>query len=228
MARRRPPEPPPADEAELLQRARTLAGRTVDWVAEAFDDEQLALERAGRKGRTGLLLEAALGADSGSLAEPDFSALGIELKTIPVDRTARPLETTWVCVAPVDGSMEPLWERSWARRKLSRVLFVPIVGERKSPPGTRLIGSPVLWSPTSEEEAVLRADYEEIGELVRTGRWDLISGRLGTALHLRPKAATHRDLVPALNQDGEWIEVGPRGFYLRRSFTGAILARAFG
>ena len=228
MARRRPPEPPPRDEAQLLYRARTLAGRTVDWVAETFDDQQRALERAGRKGRTGALLEAALGADASSKAEPDFVGLGIELKTIPVDATARPLETTWVCVAPVDGRLETAWENSWARRKLARVLWVPIVGDRGSPPGGRKLGSPILWSPSEEEEAVLRTDYEELSELIATGRWDLIDGTLGDALHLRPKAASSRELTPALNEDGEWIEVNPRGFYLRRSFTGAILAAEFG
>ncbi len=29
--------------------------------------------------------------------------LGVELKTIPVDSLGRPLETTFVCVAPVNG-----------------------------------------------------------------------------------------------------------------------------
>ena len=228
MTRRRPPEPPPTDEAELLYRARTLAGRTVAWVAETFDDEQLALERAGRKGRTGALLEAALGADASTRAEPDFSGLGIELKTIPVDANAKPLETTWVCVAPVDGSLDPAWEQSWARRKLRRVLWIPIVGARGTKPDERVVGGPVLWTPSPEEDAVLREDYEELTELIATGRWDLLSGSLGEALHLRPKAASSRDLSPALNEDGEWIEVNPRGFYLRRSFTSAILARAFG
>jgi len=200
----------------------------VAWVAQTFDDEHLALERAGRKGRTGALLEAALGADASSTAEPDFSGIGVELKTIPVDATAKPLQTTWVCVAPVDGSLETSWERSWARRKLRRVLWVPIVGPRGAKADDKVVGSPVLWSPSPEEEAVLRADYEELAELIATGRWDLISGKLGVALHLRPKAASSRDLTPALNEDGEWIEVNPRGFYLRRSFTGAILRRAFG
>jgi len=228
LARRRPPEPPPADEAELVHRARTLAGRTVAWVAETFDDEQRALERAGRKGRTGALLEAALGADASTRAEPDFSGLGIELKTIPVDASAKPLETTWVCTAPVDGSLETSWDVSWARRKLRRVLWIPIVGARGAEPDAKVVGGPVLWSPSPDEEATLRRDYEELAELIATGRWDLLSGKLGDALHLRPKAASSRDLTPALNEDGEWIEVNPRGFYLRRSFTAAILQRAFG
>lgn len=77
---------PPRDEAELLARARALRGRPV---------EPSGLHR---KGKTGELVERALGAHGGSTATWDFPDLGVELKTIPVDaRTAMPRESTFVC-----------------------------------------------------------------------------------------------------------------------------------
>ena len=56
------------------------------------------------KGWVGMLLEYWLGADAGSKAEQDFAHLGVELKTIPVDESGVPLETTFVCVAPLTGN----------------------------------------------------------------------------------------------------------------------------
>lgn len=51
-----------------------------------------------------MLLELYLGAMAGSKPEQDFPELGIELKTIPVDAAGKPLETTFVCVAPLTGN----------------------------------------------------------------------------------------------------------------------------
>lgn len=184
-------------------------------------------DRTGHKGRVGDLLEAALGATAGSRCEPDFPQLGIELKTIPVDDSAVPLESSWVCHAPIDGSLEPAWGGSQVRTKLACVLWVPIVGRRDQPWPERRIGAPALWTPTDAEEATLLRDYEEIAELIRLGRWDRLDATLGEALQLRPKAASSRDTTPALDERGEWIEMGPRGFYLRRSFTRTVLASFF-
>lgn len=215
----------PASREELLARADAIAGRTVGHLAE-----QLGLvippDLRGHKGWIGHVLEKALGAPPGSGAAPDFPALGVELKTIPVDERAVPRESTWVCWAPLDGSMAAVWEESLAFQKLSAVLWVPVVGD--GPPGDRFIGRAVAWTPSEAEEATLREDWEEITELIREGRIDLLVASLGAALQIRPKAASSRDVVRYLGPDGDWLETGPRGFYLRRTFTAEVLRRAFG
>jgi DNA mismatch repair protein MutH len=53
--------------------------------------------------------------------EQDFAALGVELKTIPIDSQGKPLETTFVCVAPLTGNTGVTWETSHVRHKLKRV-----------------------------------------------------------------------------------------------------------
>jgi DNA mismatch repair protein MutH len=217
----------PASPEELIGRAWRLAGRTVEDVARATGRAP-SDDRTGHKGRLGHLLEAALGATAGSAAEPDFPELGIELKTIPVNEAADPHESTWVCSAPVDGSLPPTWEGSVARHKLACVLWIPIVGGKKQPWPERRVGAPLLWSPSDEIDALLRRDYEEIAELMGQGRWDLLTAKLGEALQLRPKAASSRETTLALDAEGGWIETNPRGFYLRRTFTRRILAAAFG
>lgn len=216
--------PPPDSETVLLARAEALAGHTLGWLAAelsvAVPDD---LRRD--KGFIGNLVEAALGATAGSRAEPDFPHLGVELKTLPVDRRGRPRESTYVCTAPLDGSLAHTWDDSWVRHKLARVLWVPIVGSPDVSVGDRIMGAPILWSPTPEEEAVLRADWESLTEAIGLGETWQLRGRKGKALQLRPKAAHAREMKWVLDDEGEWAQVNPRGFYLRPSFTRGVLER---
>ncbi len=219
-----PPPPPPRDEAELLARARDLAGLSLGRLAA---DRRIVvpadLRRA--KGWAGQVLEQALGATASSRALPDFPDLGVELKSIPVDPAGCPRESTYVCTAPLDGSMPRHWPDSWVCKKLRRVLWIPLVTPAGSSPAERLVGSPVLWTPDADEAGVLQADYEELTELIDMGQIWQLDARRGRALQLRPKGAHSDHLVWALDEEGEWVRTSPRGFYLRARFTADVLAR---
>jgi len=110
---------PPENESVLLARAHALAGQTLAALAaQAALPMPADLKRD--KGWVGMLLERYLGASAGSKAEQDFAHLGIELKTIPIDAQGKPLETTFVCVAPLTGNSGVTWETSHVRHKLAR------------------------------------------------------------------------------------------------------------
>lgn len=217
---------PPENEHALLQRALALAGYTL---AELARIAQLPLPTNLKrdKGWTGILLERFLGASAGSKPEQDFPAIGVELKTIPIDELGRPLETTFVCVAPLTGNSGVTWESSHVRHKLARVLWIPVEGSRHIPLGERHIGTPVIWSPSPEEDEQLRRDWEELMDLIVLGRVESITARHGEALQLRPKAANGRALTEAVGEFGQPIMTLPRGFYLKKTFTGPLLARHF-
>lgn len=216
---------PPSSEPELLDRARDLAGRTLAEVA-ARADLALPADLKRRKGTVGMLLEQALGATAGSRALPDFPALGVELKTLPVGPNRMPRESTFVCTLCLRKVAEVEFAHSLVRRKLARVLFVPVEADPALPLGERRVGAPFLWSPTPEEEAVLRADWDELVGRIGCGLADLVTGHLGQALQIRPKAAHGGVRTRALDEDGALIEAMPRGFYLRARFTGGLLTRA--
>ncbi len=221
------PPDAPADEAELLARARSLAGRTL---AEVARRNHLLVPRDLRhqKGWVGNALEVALGARAGSKPVPDFEHLGIELKTLPIGRNGRPRESTFVGVVPVDVLHGMTWETSHCRRKLHRVLWVPVQADPDLPIGDRRVGSPLLWScDWPPGAAVLRADWETHTERIRLGEIDAISARDGEVLQIRPKALTARERRPIVGEDGWLAPTLPRGFYLRASFTAAILARNY-
>ncbi|MBX3252018.1 MAG: DNA mismatch repair protein MutH [Myxococcales bacterium] len=218
---------PPTSEEELLARARALAGRTVGEVARALG-ERPSHDPRRTKGLAGQLAERALGADAGSLDEPDFLGLGVELKTLPVSADGRPQESTYVCVLSLGDLAERDFEDTAVWRKLARVLWVPIEAKSSDRPLLdRRYGTAFLWSPTPSEVEVLRADYERVAVLVSEGHVDQVTGHLGEALQVRPKAAHGRQRTLAPDAEGGWQWTGPRGFYLRPSFTGAILEAAF-
>ncbi|MCA9529441.1 MAG: DNA mismatch repair endonuclease MutH [Myxococcales bacterium] len=216
----------PADEPALCRRARGLSGRTI---AEVARELGRALPHApGRaKGYVGTLVEAALGASAGNRSEPDFPALGVELKTVPMSAAGVPRESTFVCSIALDRVADAEWAESAVARKLERVLFIPVESERGVAFEARRFGAPLLWSPAPAQRARLRADWEMLADLVGRGELDRVTAHLGVALQIRPKAAHSRVVRLGPGEDGS-VWTLPRGFYLRRTFTASVFATAAG
>ncbi len=216
---------PPASTTELLQRARLLAGLTLAELADELR-QMLPPDLRRDKGTVGQLIELALGASAGSKAEPDFPHLGIELKTLPVDRNGKPLESTYVCVAPMTGATLQRWQDSWVCRKLQHVLWVPVLAQRDIPLPERMIGRAFLWQPDLQQQQLLQQDWEELMDLLALGGLDQIKGAHGKVLQLRPKGANSQALTSAIGRDGAPVQALPRGFYLKTGFTRQILQQA--
>lgn len=211
---------------ELMHRANEMAGINLGNIASQHNisvPENLKRD----KGWIGQLIEMELGAMAGSKPQQDFLHLGIELKTIPIDRNGKPIETTYVTVAPLTNIQGLTWEESVVHHKLQRVLWIPVQGDRNIPIGERKIGSPVLWQPNTEQFSQLKQDWEEIMELIAIGKVEKVTARHGEVLQLRPKAANSHTLTESISEDGSIKMSNPRGFYLKINFTHQILTNAF-
>lgn len=207
-------------------RTRAIAGLRLGVIAELCGiDVPQDLRR--QKGWVGQLLERVLGADAQSLAEPDFRAIGVEMKTLPLDSNGKPRESTYVCTVPLEEGLEPDWESTWIRRKLSRVLWLPVEADPQLSIADRRVGNALLWSPSVEEESLLRQDWEDLTEMICMGELEQISARMGTVLQIRPKAANSRVRCRSVGAAGEAIVTNPRGYYLRPAFTQRILGHHF-
>ena len=207
---------------QLLSQAQSIAGLTF---GELADELHIPVppDLKRDKGWVGMLLERALGATAGSKAEQDFSHLGVELKTLPINAEGYPLETTFVSLAPLVQNSGVKWENSHVRHKLSKVLWIPIEGGRHIPLRERHIGAPILWKPTTEQERQLKQDWEELMDLIVLGKLDQITARIGEVMQLRPKGANSRSVTKGIGKNGEIIDTLPLGFYLRKEFTAKIL-----
>jgi len=220
------PNTAPSTIEELMRRAKGLAGLSLGDLARAADIEVPANFKT-QKGWTGQLIELWLGASAGSKPEQDFPELGVELKTLPLSYSNKPLETTYVCYAPLTNNTGVNWDNSNVRNKLQCVLWLPVQGEREIPPAERIIGSPVLWQPSALQNAQLQHDWEELMDMISLGHVERIDATVGSYLQLRPKAANGSVVTEAIGENGQMIKTRPRGFYLRKNFTQNILENAF-
>ena len=197
---------PPASTAELVERCIGIAGRTVGEVAALYR-VSVPPDLKYARGFIGRLLEQALGADHRARNAPDFPALRVELKSIPIDPRGRPRQPTRVCQVPTlrRGHAE-YWEQSLLRSKLACILWIPVQSERHQPITHHRIGGPLLRRLPAHEETVLRADWEECMALLGTGQAEQLGADVGQYLQVRAAS-----------------RAGARNFYLRTRYTERIL-----
>ena len=213
---------PPKTQCELMARCQQLTGKTLGQVsAELGWVTPTDLRR--HKGWVGALIEAALGADAGNQAEPDFTQLAIELKTLPINKQGQPKESTYVCTVSMQQNGELNWHQCWLRRKLSHVLWVPIEADIDIPLAQRYIGQAILWTPSIEQEAILQRDWESLMDRVVLGEQSEITAKEGDYLQIRPKAANSHIVATGISDNGLKEKINPKGFYLRTSFTKQLL-----
>lgn len=216
---------PPPNIAVLLERCHEMAGKSLGRLADELNTS-VPENLLRHKGWVGQLLENYLGADAGSYAEPDFTGLGVEMKTLPLNQMGMPKESTYVCTLNTDNLEDLRWENSWVCRKLSHVLWVPIEADNAIPLAERFIGQAWLWRPSESEEATLKKDWEDIMDRVIGGELAQLNGKEGEFLHIRPKAADSKVMMKFHDNEGLTQQTNPKGFYLRTNFTRELLAKA--
>lgn len=216
-------QPAPLSCEELVVRAHALEGISIGELAHAIG-ATIPAGRSSTKGFIGQLLEKALGADPEALDLPDFPALGVELKSIPVANAfiLKPIESTFLASISMAYADRAEWETSRLRHKLASVLWVPVEGKWKGELADRLIRSPRLWRPTAAEFEALEADWMELMGAIGAGNAAQLTGRDGKYIQVRPKAANSKVRVAAPNEHSVDMQ-HPLGFYMRASATRGIL-----
>lgn len=213
----------PDSEAELLDRAMNLSGMTFSQLAYQLGIT-IPNDINERKGWLGMAIERALGATSGSLPQPDFFNLEIELKTLPLNQSGKPSESTFITSISFSSLAKETWLNSVCYSKLKKVLWIPVEGVKDTRYSERRIGSPTLWSPGGEDLFILERDWNELTNMILQGNLNSISAHYGEYLQIRPKAANSRALCNTVDGEGHNIQTLPRGFYLRSSFTQSIIS----
>lgn len=218
------PEGPPRSEAELLARARELARYDLGRVADAVGMRPPP-DLGQDKGWVGQVLEVALGATASNRAEPDFTQLGVELKSVPVDAHGKPRGSTFITSAPYAELEDAPWTASSVCHKTRRILWIPVEADDAVPLTARRIGQGVLWSPAAEHDARFLRDWGTFREAVRADPAS-IDARLGDALQLRPKARDGRARTQ-IERAGRTWSLRPLGVYFRRTFVAEVFEKEY-
>lgn len=207
---------------ELINSLNSIVGKSVSELARSAGIP-LPISTTHGKGFTGELLEILLGASAENRPIPDFPKLGLELKTLPVDSNLVPLESTFLCHAPLTGIRHLTFENSTLYSKIKRVLFVVVTAQRDMDFEDRIIAGYFFFTPDKFQYSQIKRDYNELYEMIKTGNVEKISARIGQIIQLRPKCANGRALTDCIGPDGEFIKTRPRGFYMRRNFTKSLI-----
>lgn len=213
---------PPQNFDELIANLNFIVGKSLTELAE-FAKISVPIDTLHGKGFTGELIEKCLGASAANQSIPDFPELGLELKSIPVDDNLCPLESTFLCYAPLTGIRHYSFESSPLYSKITRVLFVLIRASRELDFSQRVVLGYFFYTPSEDELNTVRNDFNELYELVKTGNVEKINARIGQIIQMRPKGASGKVLTECIGPNGEIIRTRPRGFYMRRAFTQKLI-----
>lgn len=213
---------PPKTEEELLQRCKAIEGLSLGQLGMKLG-LLIPSNPNQRKGWAGQALELILGADANNKSLPDFQSVDIELKTLPLAKSGKPTESTFITSIPLLTIHQQSWKSSQCYNKLKRVLWIPIEGETEIPYLHRRIGRGFIWSPDQKEESMLADDWNYLTLQISTGQLETLNATAGEYLQVRPKGANGKSLCYGYDHEGNKVLTLPRGFYLRSRFTEHIL-----
>lgn len=219
-----------ATEKQILHRAQELLGLTLKTLLTTSSFLKPSRETASGfsiqkhgKGIAGQLIEEyGFGIKPNQDPNPDFTAAGIELKTIPLTKRTLGLavkERTKICSIDYVELLKQKWETSHAKRKLEKVLFIYYLYEAENVMQS-VIKQSDLWCLSSSADApIIQDDWTLVWRMVEAGRAHEISESMGRILGAATSGQGRgRDLV---RQPIQTIQAAAprRAFALKPCFT---------
>jgi DNA mismatch repair protein MutH len=211
-------------EKILLRYAQSLTGYTLGELSAALLNS-IPKNLNIYKGFVGQLIEKFLGIVSNNHAQQDFDTIGVELKTIPINKYGYPIESTFICSVPLIQNTGLTWENSYFYKKITRILWIPIESERNTAISNRIIRNPFLWSPSNIEEKIIKKDWKDFMNLIILGKIERITGEYGNFLQILKKS--NKKYTRAVGLKSQFIRTHPRAFYFKKKFTYLILKNEF-
>lgn len=207
----------PADPVHaLVVRLEPHVGRTIHDIAAAIGVKPS--EKA--KNRATSIIRKAMGIGPRSLPT-DLMALGVEFKTIPLGPNAEPHESMSFPAFDHRELTGEEWEDSDLLSRIQDMVLIPLYREkRKSELLNQRLCRPFHWSPSREELAGIRAEWETYRDRVAAGRADDMPHQAETRfIHVRPHGADGEDRVVAPGG----LEVVRKSFWLNQEFVREIV-----
>lgn len=179
-------------EEELERHAWDLTGRSAGEVADLLGMKIAKSDQGGERAGLGELVERYFGKLRDNAPEPDIKNLGIEIKTLPMERRSaawRVKEPTSVTQIDYHELARQNWATAPIRKKIKRILWVPFEHD-KTDKRRCVFRRPFLWSPPAVDEPAFQADFDGVRQMVRQGKAHELSETLSKVLAARRKGAS--------------------------------------
>jgi len=183
------------------------------------------------KGRFGVLIEERFfGYPANNDSRPDFPDAGVELKTTPLKRLKKgdkvsAGERLVIHMIPYNESIALPFEASGIWEKVEKTLLVYYERSNEIDDMRQMVRAVWLFTPSEEDLAIIKQDYEIITSYVRAGRADLLSEKLTQYLGPCTKGATAEKstVTQFYKSGGRRLKAKTRAFSLKQSYMTAVL-----
>lgn len=212
------------DEKQLLKTLKYLNNFTLGEIASQLSI-RLPKNLKKDKGFVGKLIEMYLGLRVNNKIEQDLPNLGIELKTISLERKKVPSSKVFICSVPLIRNTGLIWENSYFYKKIKKIIWIPVLKNSFNSLKHCRIVHPFLWFPSFKDLKILKKDWEEYMDLIVLGKVETIGAKLGQFLQVCIKSKNKTTYTNAIGRLGELILTHPRSFYFRKEFVETILKK---
>ena len=159
-------------------------------------------------------------------SRPDFSEVGLELKTTPVKKNSKDeivaKERLVFTNINYETVVNETFEDSQFLEKARDVLLITYLSEPDKEPLDYVIEAVVRWGIPEEDLPQIKQDWETVVNKVRSGHAEDISGSDTLYLEAATKARTSKDRRPQPFSD---VPAKPRAWALKASYMTAIQRR---
>lgn len=202
----------------LINKAKSLKGVTIRDLLKDKDFDK-------GKGAIGNIIEReGFGIANNNDARPDFEELGIELKVLPLKKNAKGVysvkERTKVCSINYKELIKENWDKSHARYKLDKILFVFYHYDKEDNNNSEILDY-LLFQLENSDEPLIKSDWERTKGLVEEGKAHLLSESQNVVLAASRSGAGKLDEKKWPDQPNQTLskKARQRAFSLKPSFT---------
>jgi DNA mismatch repair endonuclease MutH len=213
-------------KAEIISQAQRLIGKTIEEIAP----EQFRYSDKSNKGIIGnLVQEFGFGMKANSLSEPDFSKEKIELKIIPLIKSAkgylRVKERTKIGMINYHGIIKEQWNTSHALQKLNEILFIAVEHHFEDVKLSRVLNAFLYKVEDETEYLTIKNDWERTQRMVADGKAHMLSESQNQLLApSRAGSGSARDFVTQPNSE---ILALKRAFSLKPTYTNLVVQQRY-
>ncbi|QJC30583.1 MutH/Sau3AI family endonuclease [Enterobacteriaceae endosymbiont of Neohaemonia nigricornis] len=202
----------------LILKLKLIIGYSITDIAK-FLNYPIPINIKYNKGFAGQLIEYYLiGRHINNKYHQDFEHLGIEIKTITINKNFNVLNDSYICTCSLFKNNNMFWNTSILYKKLSIILWIPIITNSiNTPLKERIIGHPKLWSPTVDEKKILYKDWYNLIQLLILGQIQELNNYYGSILIIKNKSNKKQN-TKFIDYLGNVCYTSPKAFFLKKTF----------